>query len=47
MIPIRVAIAEDQLLFRKGMIALINTFDDMAMVLETNNGRCLTCQCQN
>jgi DNA-binding NarL/FixJ family response regulator len=41
MIPIRVAIAEDQLLFRKGMIALINTFDDMAMVLETDNGRSL------
>lgn len=38
---IRVAIADDQVLFRKGMVALINTFDGMAITLEADNGSSL------
>ncbi|GAB4040407.1 response regulator [Spirosoma jeollabukense] len=39
--PIRVAIADDQLLFRKGMIAIVNTFEGVAITLEADNGRAL------
>lgn len=36
---INVAIADDQVLFRKGVIALINSLDGMSMVLEASNGK--------
>lgn len=36
---INVAIADDQKLFRKGMIALVNSFDDMHIVFEAENGK--------
>lgn len=39
--PIRVAIADDQLLFRKGMIAIVDTFEDVTITLEADNGRAL------
>lgn len=38
---IRVAIADDQVLFRKGMMAIIDSFDGMAITLEADNGRTL------
>lgn len=34
-----VAIAEDQALFRKALVTLINTFDDYQVVLEADNGK--------
>ena len=36
---INVAIADDQKLFRKGMIALVNSFDDMNIIFEAENGK--------
>jgi DNA-binding NarL/FixJ family response regulator len=36
---ITIAIADDQMLFRRGMAAIINSFDDMMVVCETDNGR--------
>jgi len=36
---INVAIADDQRLFRKGMIALVNSFDDTKIIFEAENGR--------
>ncbi len=36
---INVAIADDQKLFRKGMVALIGSFDGMSLVMEAENGR--------
>ncbi|MDQ7949031.1 MAG: response regulator transcription factor [Pedobacter sp.] len=44
---INVAIADDQKLFRKGMVSLINSFDQMAMVFEAANGRELLDSCAN
>lgn len=38
---IKVAIADDQLLFRKGIEALINGFKNMKLVLEADSGRSL------
>jgi len=38
---IKVAIADDQVLFRKGMMAIVDTFDGMAITLEADNGRTL------
>ena len=35
---INVAIAEDQSLFRKGMIALLNSFNGVSVVVEAENG---------
>ncbi|WP_019990155.1 response regulator transcription factor [Rudanella lutea] len=39
--PIHVAIADDQVLFRKGMVSIINDFQDIRVVLEADNGRAL------
>jgi len=36
-----IAIADDQKLFRKGMVALIGSFDEMSLVFEAENGRVL------
>ncbi len=36
---ITIAIADDQMLFRRGMAAIINSFEDMTVVCETDNGR--------
>lgn len=36
---ITVAIAEDQLLFRKGLIALLNQFNDVEIVCDVGNGQ--------
>ena len=36
---IKVAIADDQKLFRKGIAALINSFEEMEIVFEAENGR--------
>jgi DNA-binding NarL/FixJ family response regulator len=36
---ITIAIADDQMLFRRGMAAIINGFEDMMVVCETDNGR--------
>lgn len=36
---IHIGIADDQLLFRKGIIALINGFNQMQVVLEAENGK--------
>lgn len=35
---INIAIADDQMLFRKGMAGIINTFEDMTVVCEADNG---------
>jgi DNA-binding NarL/FixJ family response regulator len=35
---ITIAIADDQLLFRRGMAAIINNFEGMSVVCETDNG---------
>ena len=39
--PIAIAITDDHLLFRKGMIRLINEFDNMEICLEAENGNTL------
>ncbi|MEJ5996391.1 response regulator transcription factor [Pedobacter sp. Du54] len=36
---IKVAIADDQKLFRRGMAALISSFDEMEIIFEAENGR--------
>jgi DNA-binding NarL/FixJ family response regulator len=36
---INIAIADDQMLFRKGMAAIVNTFENMSVVCEADNGR--------
>ena len=36
---ITIAIADDQMLFRRGMAAIINSFESMTVVCETDNGR--------
>ncbi|SOD12174.1 response regulator transcription factor [Pedobacter xixiisoli] len=36
---INVAIADDQKLFRKGMIALVNSFENMKIIFEAENGK--------
>jgi two-component system response regulator NreC len=38
---ILVAIADDQILFRKGMVAIIESFDNISITLEADNGRAL------
>ena len=38
---IRIAIADDQLLFRRGMVSIINQFPDIEVVLEADNGQVL------
>ncbi len=38
MFPIKVAITDDQVLFRRGMASIINTFENMSIVLEADNG---------
>ncbi len=35
---INIAIAEDQVLFRKGIIALLNSFDNIQVVIDAENG---------
>jgi DNA-binding NarL/FixJ family response regulator len=46
-IMINIAIADDQKLFRKGMVALINSFDGMSIIFEAGNGRELLDSCAN
>jgi DNA-binding NarL/FixJ family response regulator len=41
MLSIKVAITDDQVLFRKGMASIINTFEGISIVLEADNGRVL------
>jgi len=41
MANIRVAITDDQVLFRRGMASIINTFNGISIVLEADNGRVL------
>lgn len=36
---IRIAIADDQVLFRKGIISLVNSFDEIEVVCEANTGQ--------
>lgn len=36
---IRVAVVDDQLLFRKGILSLLEEFDELKIVLEASNGR--------
>jgi DNA-binding NarL/FixJ family response regulator len=36
---INIAIADDQMLFRKGMAAIINAFENMSVTCEADNGR--------
>lgn len=38
---IKVAIADDQVLFRKDMMAIVNAFDGMQIKIEADNGRIL------
>ncbi|GAB3996292.1 response regulator [Spirosoma daeguense] len=38
---INVAIADDQVLFRKGMLSIINSFEGIHITLEADNGRAL------
>lgn len=47
MANIRVAITDDQVLFRRGMASIINTFDNISIVLEADNGRILLDSLQN
>ena len=44
---INVAIADDQKLFRKGMAALISSFDDVSLVFEAENGKELLEKCDS
>ena len=37
-LPIRLAIVDDQNLFRKGMIAMIKDFPEFEVVIEAENG---------
>jgi DNA-binding NarL/FixJ family response regulator len=36
---ITIAIADDQMLFRKGMAGIVNTFEDMTVICEAENGQ--------
>lgn len=36
--PIKVAIVDDQTLFREGMVLVLNSFQELEVVLETNSG---------
>ena len=47
MANIRVAITDDQVLFRRGMASIINTFENISIVLEADNGRILLDSLQN
>ncbi|WP_064197280.1 MULTISPECIES: response regulator transcription factor [Emticicia] len=38
---INVAIADDQVLFRKGMISIVNSFENIQIILEVDNGKAL------
>ena len=38
---INVAIADDQVLFRKGMISIVNSFENIKIILEVDNGKAL------
>ena len=38
---INVAIADDQILFRKGMAAIINSLNDTQITIEADNGKTL------
>lgn len=38
---INVAIADDQVLFRKGMISIVNSFENIKITLEVDNGKAL------
>ena len=42
-----VAITDDQVLFRRGMASIINTFENISIVLEADNGRILLDSLQN
>ncbi|RYY00025.1 response regulator [bacterium] len=44
---INIAIADDQKLFRKGMVALVSTFDEMSLIFEAGNGRELLELCES
>lgn len=44
---INIAIADDQKLFRKGMVALVNSFDEMSIIFEAGNGKELLELCAN
>ena len=44
---INIAIADDQKLFRKGMVALVGTFDGMSLIFEAGNGRELLELCES
>ncbi|MFN8345279.1 MAG: response regulator transcription factor [Spirosomataceae bacterium] len=41
MTTIKVAITDDQVLFRRGIASIINTFEGISVVLEADNGRVL------
>lgn len=43
---INIAIADDQKLFRKGMVALLTTFENIALVFEAENGKQLLELCE-
>lgn len=43
---INIAIADDQKLFRKGMVALLSTFDNITLLFEAGNGLELLQQCE-
>ena len=43
---INIAIADDQKLFRKGMVALLTTFENIALVFEAENGKQLIELCE-
>ncbi len=43
---ISIAIADDQKLFRKGMIALLESFDQLTVLFEAENGRDLINKCE-
>ena len=47
MANIPVAITDDQVLFRRGMASIINTFENISIVLEADNGRILLDSLQN
>jgi len=44
---INVAIADDQKLFRKGMAALVNSFDEMQLIFEAGDGKELLDLCES
>lgn len=39
MFPIRIALADDEALFRKGLVMLLSDFPDLEIVLEASNGQ--------